>query len=117
MSDIDFHERFEKELFSKVPREVARSFTSEQISAVETLFGAERWDGHPIDFRGMVPGIKWYFAVVAGPDRRTTRRARKAREFSPLRRIMGAAVSTIALVWLALIVGYLLLPEHLLPVL
>ena len=74
MSDNQFLDRFERAFNQRIPREVAHSFTDEQRAAIRTAFGGEKWDGHALDLRGVLPLFDWYFAVVAGPDKRKQRR-------------------------------------------
>lgn len=117
--DDSFHERFERTFRSRVPPEVARSFTADQMAAIKSAFGGERWDGHAVDIRGTVPlpFKRYYFVLVAGPDRRGRRRARPLRRPPLLRRAVGATLSTVALVWLAILALYTFLPPGLLPAL
>ena len=74
MDEDDFHDRFERAFNERIPRPVAASFTAEQLAAIKTAFGGERWDGHPVDMRGTLPLLRWYFVIVAGHDRRGTSR-------------------------------------------
>ena len=55
-----------RETFSnaRIPRQVASSFNPEQLAAIKTAFGGERWDGHPVELRGTIPLLRWYFAFV-----------------------------------------------------
>ena len=116
--DDGYHERFERMFFSRVPPEVARSFTDAQISAIKGVFGGERWDGHAVDFRGVIPFPfrKHYFVFVAGRDRRARRRPRtQPTAGRVVRLVVGTAMSTVALIWLVLLVLYTVLPADILP--
>ena len=108
ISDDDFNARFERNFFSRVPLKVAQSFTDEQMSAIKQAFGAERWDGHRVDLRGVVPlpFRRWYFAFVAGPDRRAKRRPRAAGEAGAFGRVVSATVTIITLLLLLLVLIY-----------
>ena len=110
-------ERFERMFLARIPRAVARSFSDEQLTAIKTVFGAEGWDHHRLDFRGMLwlPFRRWYYVFLAGPERRHRARPRDLRERSPMRRALGAATSAIVVIWLVLLVVYLLVPSDLLP--
>ncbi len=117
MSAAEFNDRFERTFFSRIPPEVAQSFTDEQLTAIKTVFGGSSWDNHPVDFRGTVrlPFKRWYFVLLAGPDKRSPKRQRSTRPLWPIRRALGAATTTITVVWLILLVLYLLVPPDLLP--
>lgn len=117
MNATEFNDRFERTFFSRIPREVAESFTDEQLTAIKTVFGGETWDEHPVDVRGSVrmPFRRWYFVLIAGPDKRSPKRRRSSRRQRPIRRALGAATTTITVVWLVLLVLYLLVPADLLP--
>lgn len=116
MSETHIEERFNRLFFERIPPAVAHSFSEEQIAAVRTAFMGERWDGHRVDVRGTVPlpGGRWYFVFVAGPDRRGGKRRRQKRRRAPLRRAFGFAVSAVIVIWFAALLGYVFLPEGLL---
>ena len=105
MSANQYQDRFERAFKKRIPRKVAHSFSDDQRAAIRTAFGGERWDGHPIDKRGTIPLLRWYFVFVAGPDNRgKTRMALddrpKPRIFA---RIIGAVTMMVALALLALL--------------
>ncbi len=105
MSDNQFHDRFERAFNQRIPRQVADSFTDQQRAAIRTAFGGERWDGHTVDLRGRVPLLAWYFAFVAGPDKRKKRSL--ALDDRPksniLGRMLGAATMLVVLALLAVL--------------
>lgn len=117
MTASEFNDRFERTFFSRIPREVAESFTDEQLTAIKVVFGGESWDHHPIDIRGTarLPFQRWYFVLIAGPDKRSPKRRRATHRQRPIRRALGAATTTITLVWLVLLVLYLIVPADLFP--
>ena len=108
ISDDDFNERFERKFFSRIRPEVAQSFTDEQMSAIKQAYGAERWDGHRVDLRGVVqlPFIRWYYAFVAGPDQRGKRRPRATGEAGAFGRVVSATVTILMLLLLLLVLIY-----------
>lgn len=102
MSDNQFLDRFERAFNQRIPREVAHSFTDEQRAAIRTAFGGEKWDGHPVDLRGVIPLFRWYFVFVAGSDKRKKRR--QSLDDSPKPSILGRMISALVmLVVLALL--------------
>ena len=102
MAEDDFHDRFERAFNERIPRHVAASFTAEQLAAIKTAFGGERWDGHPVDMRGTLPLLRWYVVFVAGRDRRGT--SRLDLDDSPRRSILGRIVGgAVAIIMLALL--------------
>ena len=118
MSAAEFNDRFERTFFSRIPADVAQSFSDEQLTAIKTVFGGEVWNSHPVDLRGTLrlPFRRWYFVVLAGPDKRTAKSQRvPTRARRPIRRALGAATTTIAVIWMTLLVLYILLPPDMLP--
>ena len=103
MSDDQYQDRFERVFNQRIPREIAHSFTDEQRAAIRIAFGGERWDGHAIDMRGAIPLLRWYFAFVAGPEKR--RKSRVGLDGRPrpniFSRIIGAVTMLVALALLA----------------
>ncbi len=105
MSDNQYPDRFERAFNLRIPRKVAQSFSDDQRAAIRTAFGGERWDGHPIDIRGTIPLLRWYFVFIAGPDKRGNTRTAlddrpKPRIFA---RIIGAVTMLVVLALLALL--------------
>lgn len=105
MSDNQFQDRFERAFNQRIPRQIADSFTDQQRAAIRTAFGGVSWDGHTVDLRGRIPLLNWYFAFVAGPDKRQKRRlALNDRPKSNiLGRMFGAATMLVALALLAVL--------------
>ncbi|MFQ6007183.1 MAG: hypothetical protein ACE5OQ_16965, partial [Woeseia sp.] len=85
MNSVHADERFERMFLARIPRAVAQSFSDEQLLAIKTVFGAERWDQHPVDLRGTLwlPFRRCYYVFLAGPERRLRARPRDRRERSP----------------------------------
>ena len=106
MSENQYPDRFERAFNQRIPSAIAHSFSDEQRSAIRTAFGGENWDGHAVDLRGVIPLFRWYFAFVAGPDRRQKRRlsldADKPKP-SLLGRIIGALTVLVVLALLAVL--------------
>ncbi len=109
MSSVHADERSERMFPARIPRTVAQSYSDEQLTAIKTVFGAERWDHHRLDFRSTLwlPFRRWYFVFLARPQ---VQRVRNAVHF-----VLGAATSAVMVIWLVLTVVYLLIPEDLLP--
>ncbi len=78
------------------------------MSAIKLAYGAERWDGHRVNLRGVVPlpFRRWYFAFVAGPDRRAKRRPRAAGEAGAFGRGVRATVTIFMVLLLLLVLVY-----------
>jgi hypothetical protein len=103
MSENEYTDRFERAFNQRIPSAIAHTFTDEQRSAIRTAFGGERWDGHRIDLRGVVPIFRWYFAFVAGSDNRRKRRL-ALDDDKPKPSFLGRIVGTVTvLVVLALL--------------
>lgn len=106
MSDEQFQDRFERAFNQRIPRKVAQTFTDDQRAAVRTAFGGERWDGHPIDFRGVIPFLRWYFVFISGPDKRTKRRVMS--NAKPKRSIFGRIIRALLLILMLALLAIML---------
>ncbi len=117
MSSVYAAERFERMFLARIPRAVAQSFSDEQLTAIKTMLGADRWDHYRLDFRSTLwlPFRRWYFVFLARPKRRHRARPQVQRERNAVRRILGAATSAVMVIWLVLAFVYLLFPGYLLP--
>ena len=70
-----------KKLLSRMPEEVASSFTDEQLTYLLTAVGSRGWGKHKIDFRGTfkLPFYQWryYYVILAGRNHRELSRQEK----------------------------------------
>ncbi len=69
----DGDDPFLRTFFSRIPKDVAASFTPAQLDAVKLAFGARVRGAHTIDLRLSLPlGRRWgYCVLLAGLERRT----------------------------------------------
>ena len=107
MSDSEFHDRFERAFNARIPRQVANSFTPEQLAAIKTAFGGERWDGHGVDLRGTIPLLRWYFVFVGGRNQRAKSRLRL--DDSPKPSLLGRLVGGLVLLVMVALLAVLLI--------
>ena len=106
MSDDRYVDRFDRAFKARIPEQVAHSFTDDQRAAIRTAFGGERWDGHPLDLRGVIPLVRWYFVFIAGPDKRSKKRDPGFSDRAGsniIGRIFGTVVMLLMLILLALL--------------
>lgn len=77
-----FHALF----FSRIGKDVARSFSPAQLDAVKRAFGARSPSIHTVDLRFSLPLGKraWYVVLLAGRERRSSDRGLLERLFRPL---------------------------------
>jgi hypothetical protein len=70
-----------KKLLSRMPEEVANSFTDEQLTHLLTAVGSRSWGKHKIDYRGTfkLPFYQWryYYVLLAGKNYRELNRQEK----------------------------------------
>ena len=88
MPDGGLHDRADAPaLFDRLPADVLGSLTARQKNAIAAAARARTWRSHPINIRLTVPLLprRWYFTVVAGPERRSPERRRTERTRHPLR--------------------------------
>jgi len=70
-----------KKLLSRMPVEVANSFTEEQLTHLLTAVGSRSWGKHKVDLRGTfkLPFYQWrfYYVFLAGKNYRELSRQEK----------------------------------------
>lgn len=117
MAEMGFHERFERIVFGRMPEPLAASFTANQKWALKAAFGGEIHGlDKPVDLRGVVslPRRRWYFVLLAGPERRGITHPELDRHFRPpalaFRSGAEALLAGFLAAGLALIGLYLALP-------
>jgi hypothetical protein len=73
-------ERQIADLLRRMPAAVARTFTREQLAALEDAVATRTWGRHPLDIRGSIPWGKhrYFFAMLAGRNRRDMSAQEKA---------------------------------------
>lgn len=91
---------FQKLFFSRIPAEVAQSFSPEQLEAVKLAFGARSPGGHALDLRLSVPfgDRAWYVVLLAGQMRRLSPNKTLRRLFRLSRSTVNAAVAIVIVV-------------------
>ena len=70
-----------KQLLARMPKEVANSFTDEQLTHLLTAIGSRSWGKHKFDLRGTfkLPFYQWrfYYVFLAGKNYRELSRQEK----------------------------------------
>lgn len=76
-----------EQLFNRMPAEVADGLTAEQKNAIATAFAGGAGARPPINLRLSIPLLGWrfFFAVMAGHDRRSAERRTVERARHPVR--------------------------------
>lgn len=99
-----------KTLLSRMPKDVAASFSEEQLTHLLTAVGSRSWGKHKIDFRGTfkLPFYRWrfYYVFLAGKNYRELSRKEKN-----LSIFITTVISTLFLIFsatLGLLVLYLI---------
>ncbi len=61
-----------RSLLNRMPEEVQKSFSEEQLVHLKVAIGARQWGKHALDCRGVIKFFKYryYFVVLAGRNRR-----------------------------------------------
>ena len=69
-----------RELLQRMPDDVATSFSLEQLHGLKSAIATRQWGKHKVDIRGSLPIIRhrYYFALVAGRNRREMTAEEKA---------------------------------------
>ncbi|MBV8093193.1 MAG: hypothetical protein JOY71_01455 [Acetobacteraceae bacterium] len=75
---------FTSRFLARLPREVATSFSPDQLAAIQYAFGMRYAVEHGVDVRRTVhlPWGRYYFVMLAGRDRRTEAPSRRFNPFS-----------------------------------
>lgn len=90
--------RFTEKFLAALPKELAASFTAEQLLGVQRCFGLRHGGRHRLDFRRSVwtPFGRVYVVLLAGPERRAPARRSLERLLRGGRRAGDAALSALA---------------------
>lgn len=99
-----------KKLLSRMPEEVANSFTDQQLTHLLTAVGSRSWGKHKVDLRGTfkLPFYQWRFYYVFLAGRNYRELSRKEKRMSLL---IATIISTLFLMFsatLGLLVLYLI---------
>jgi len=92
MTDLKATDPFLAQFFSRIPADVAATFSDAQVDAVKRAFGARSWGAHSIDLRFSVP-LPWrryYVVLLVGKERRDPERLRLERLLYPLNLLTSA---------------------------
>lgn len=92
MNAVDRDPYFRR-LLARVPPDVADTFNDEQISALKRAFGGRAAGSHAVDLRFSVPFLRrrvFYFVILAGRERRSSRRRAWERRLRPLATVGNA---------------------------
>lgn len=98
------HDPFLERFFSRIPREMAESFTDDQLFAVKQAFADQSARDHSIDIRLSLPLLfqRYYVVLICGPERRDRARRRRDRAAHQLARRTNVVFMTTLLLFSAL---------------
>ncbi len=87
MNKISGYPTFRRRLLESMPEEVASSFTELQLETIEHVLEGGKWRAHPVDVRLSIPVLRrrFYFVLLAGPERRSAERRKYERARRPVR--------------------------------
>ncbi len=76
-----------RRFLESMPEEVASSFTELQLEMIEHALEGGKWRAHPVDVRLSIPVLwrRFYFVLLAGPERRSVERRKYERARRPVR--------------------------------
>ncbi len=76
-----------RRFLESMPEEVASSFTELQLEMIEHVLEGNKWRDHPVDVRLSIPFFwrRFYFVLLAGPERRSAERRKFERARRPVR--------------------------------
>lgn len=101
--DGGIEDLFLRTFFSRIPRDVAASFTPAQLDAVKRAFGARSPGAHGLDLRFSLPLWRrsYYMVLLAGKERRSPERRVLQRLLRPLWNVANVCVVVVFLAMLA----------------
>ncbi len=93
---------FRRRLLADMPEDVANSFTEFQLTMIEHALDGGCWREHLVDIRLSIPLLwrRFYFVILAGPERRSRERRRGERRRRPLGTIANIVVFAVFLLLL-----------------
>ncbi len=88
---------FVEKFLSRVPADVADTFSDGQLDAIKLAFGARSWGSHAVDIRLSIPLItkQIYLVMLAGRERRTPQRSLLERALHPFSTLANFTFLTI----------------------
>ena len=80
MKELNPAEAFKIRFLARIPAELAKSFTPDQLAAIQRAFGTRYAMEHAVDVRRTVtlPWGRFYLVLLGGKDRRSEHRRRQA---------------------------------------
>ena len=102
MNKIASYPSFRRRLLANMPEDVGNSFTDLQLTMIEHVFEGGKWRNNPVDIRLSIPLIwrRFYFVLLAGPERRSAERRKYEQARRRLSTIANAIVCTLFLLLL-----------------
>jgi hypothetical protein len=91
------HDPFFRKFLARVPGDVAATFSDSQLDAVKRAFGARTPGSHTVDLRFSLPlgRRRFYIVLLAGRERRSSRRLIWERAMRPLWTAANAVVMSL----------------------
>ncbi|BAY99264.1 hypothetical protein NIES37_32430 [Tolypothrix tenuis PCC 7101] len=85
MKNIQYIDPNFEQLFAEIDPQVANSFTTEQLAAIQRGLGSSSWNRHSLDIRVSVPipGLRFYLVLLGGSERRSQKRLRYEKGLYP----------------------------------
>lgn len=85
MKNLQYIDPNFEQLFAEIDPQVANSFTTEQLAAIQRSLGSSSWNRHSLDIRVSVPipGLRFYLVLLGGSERRSQKRLRYEKELYP----------------------------------
>ena len=98
------YDDFTNKFFSRIPADIAATFTEQQLMAVKMAFGGRAWGAHWVDIRRSLPlpRGRLYVVLLMGREHRSPDRLKHLRTAHPLWTLANALVVTTAIMLVAL---------------
>ena len=98
------YDDFTNKFFSRIPADIAATFSEQQLMAVKMAFGGRVWGAHWVDIRRSLPlpGSRLYVVLLMGREHRSPDRLKHLRVAHPLWTLANALVITSIIMVIAL---------------
>ncbi|WP_350634598.1 3-phosphoshikimate 1-carboxyvinyltransferase [Pseudoalteromonas sp. GW168-MNA-CIBAN-0100] len=96
-----------RSLLNRMPSNVQKSFTEEQLAHLKVAIGARQWGKHAVDCRGVIKFLKYryYFVLLAGRNRREL--SKKEQKIAAISQAITISMFSFFVITILLLIIYL----------
>ncbi|MEH6729398.1 MAG: 3-phosphoshikimate 1-carboxyvinyltransferase [Pseudoalteromonas distincta] len=96
-----------RSLLSRMPENVQRTFSDDQLIHLKVAIGARQWGKHTVDCRGVIKFFKYryYFVLLAGRNRREL--SKKEQKIAAISQAITISMFSFLVITILLLIIYL----------